>query len=1284
MVKRTHQIIWIVFALFVIYLALVRAVITWAQYAPEQVSSAIEWITDSDIFFETLQIEQGWFSVEVEVKEVLVEFQGLEIEASQVSFDFNLFSPLVPRARWGDALTIQELAVLEYGLPSPEGEEAVETELNVGRLLSFNAQNLTTKIDLSRLWRKVDVSGLTAAIYQQEVAWKVNVDRLQAFKGARWSLAADFNIRYGKVLQGERFQVKASLLPTIFGGIESGDFTIKSYDAIGLKRLAKLTPDKWRLVLPDGELIPNVQGRISKSLLSNLSLELNASALKWPNPEAGLPKSVGVNLEWLNQAKIYDGSQANWRFLVSQVQLDEHFIHTASPVKVQMLSSQILHIEADEFDLQPFKPIVKAILHNEGIVQLFDASAELTLKNVVADIAVPELFFESIDVDIANLAVPVTSLPGLALQNLHINKTASNIKVTTDKPVWVMYPVVHHMPMRFDFESDLNAKLDLVSGTWELETLKLNWDKMPFSLTGSGDFAGKLQLNSEIEPKTVAKVKEYLPYLLMPELLQSWLKSALVSGEQVKGEFYFEGDMNDFPFETGDTQFGGGVELKNATLEFDKDWPALKGFDATLNWSQFDLNITANKADLIAGVVAKDILVNVGPLNADDMAVEFSAQASGESVAAIDYLLSSPLPKELELDEMLADKDKIDLKGAVEVGLSRVWIPVSGFEDQEVLVDGTVKVKEANLTLFNALNYQEVAGLLKFSQDGINAEKFTARFEGGKAEFSANTKKDIITISGSGVAEVDQASIVKGLANWSAEALIPIKPSKQAVTTVNVQIDSDKLDWLMPAPLDNKMLRGRLNSSITFDKEDIYLKGQISGLGDFDIYLNNGEVLTLSKGLINLGVEKEQLGSNSGLKVSGSLPFIDLDEWVTWDMPIQDGVESSADFIKNIQWQDSNIRFDRVEFIDHIYREVGVSWQNRFADEFMAKVQSKQVSASLRLQPDSQFDVDLDWLHITLPINSTDSGMDSEQRKALVEACKIKPVQNFIWPAMSFKGKDISIDQVGVSNLTFTVSDDKERLHFKDVKAYLDGGAGVVTGDYYFYKQKNLSNANVRVSSQNVKSLTELLGLKQGFTGKAAELESSVTWPGGLECFNLQGLLGKTSYRVTDGAIEDVEPGLARLLGLLNIQSLARRLSLNLKDLTGKGFIYDYIKGQTHFLNGKLNMTEFKLKAPSASVQLKGDINLIEQTFNLKTTVIPSVGSSLPALSALTGVVSPIGALAVYAFLKVIPEFNEELVKYSYSVTGPWSAPIIDDGRASEATVEESTFGDLLGLDWEL
>ena len=771
----------------------------------------------------------------------------------------------------------------------------------------------------------------------------------------------------------------------------------------------------------------------------------------------------------------------------------------------------------------------------------------------------------------------------------------------------------------------------------------------------------------------------------MPEVLQSWLKSALVSGEQVKGEFYFKGDMNDFPFESGDTQFGGEVELKNATLKFDKDWPELKGFDAKLNWSQFDLNITANKADLIAGVTAKDILVNVGPLNADDMAVEFSAQANGESVAAIDYLLNSPLPKELELDEMLADKDKIDLKGAVEVGLSRVWIPVSGFEGKEVLVDGTVKVKGANLTLFNALNYQEVAGLLKFNQDGINAEKFTARFEGGKAELSARTKKDIITISGSGVAEVDQASVVKGLANWSADVLIPIKPSKQTVTTVNVQVDGDKLDWLMPAPLNNKMLQGRLNSSITFDKEDVHLKGQVSGLGDFDIYLNSGgEHLSISRGVINFGVEKVKLGIKPGLKVSGSLPFIDLDEWASWDMPTLGGTEAGADFIENIEWRESNIRFDKVEFIDHIYREVDVSWQNHIADGFMAKVQSKQVSAGLTFKSDNQLDVDLDWLHITLPINLMDSDLNSEQRKALVEACKIKPVQDFIWPAMNFKGRNISVDGIGVSNLTFTVSDDKERLHFKDVKASLDESAGVVTGDYYFYKQKNLSNANVQLSSQNVKSLTKLLGLKQGFTGKAAELESSVTWPGGLECFNLQGLLGKTSYRVADGAIEDVEPGLARLLGLLNIQSLARRLSLNLKDLTGKGFIYDYIKGQTHFLNGKLNMTEFQLKAPSASVQLKGDIDLIEQTFNLKTTVIPSVGSSLPALSALTGVVSPIGALAVYAFLKVIPDFNEELIKYSYSVTGPWSAPIIDDGRGAEATAEESVFGDLLGLDWEL
>ena len=1276
MVKRTHQTIWIVFALFLAYLVVVRLVITWAQVAPNQFGDTIAWVTNSDISFESLEIKQNWLGVEIEVEEALVEHDGFEIEAGRVAFDFNLFSPLVPRSSWGDYLTVERLAVLEYGLPSNK----VSSGGTVDSFLSLNSKELATSVDISRLWKKVEVSDFSASIYQKETDWKINVDSFQAFKGARWSLAADFNLHYGQVLQGERFQLKASLLPNVFGGVESGDFTIKAFDAIRLERLAQLTPKKWHNVLPDGDLIPNLKGSISKSLLSNLNMELLAPGLIWSNTDNRLPKSVGLNLEWQNQAKIYDGTQTDWQFLLSRIQLDDQFIQTISPVSVQLVSKRFLHIETQAFDIQPFKPIVKAILHNEKIAQLFDASAKLLLKNVVADLAVPQLYFENISADIATLAVPVTNLPGLALQDFHLNKVGSDFKVHSDQPIWVMQPTIHPVPMRFDLVSDMTGRLDVLNEVWALDPMDVMWDKMAFNLSGSGDFQGEVDIKSQIEPKTISKVKQYLPYSIMTPKLQSWLKAALVSGEQVQGQFYFKGDLNEYPFKEGDTRFGGNVTLKNAHFKFHKDWPELQGLDATVNWSQFDLNILADQVQLQPGINAKAVNVAVGPLNSKNIAVEFSAKAKADGVAAIKYLQEGPLPERLGLAQMLANKQKIDLTGPIDVSLNKVWLPVWGYQGKSLQVDGTVNLKKNTLRLFDHLVFTESTGLLRFNQQGLESKKLTARFQGGETEFSITSNKGRMKINASGQGELDYPSIVKGKADWIAGVSIPLAKAGEA-TSVTLDVNAANLNWLMPAPLDNKALQGTLNSTISFEDGVIHTKGKVGELGSYDIYLDSsGEALFISKGAVDFGKPIAGGGNKSGLKVSGAIPLLDIDAWSRWDMP---ALESSGEgsFIQNIDWSSATLNVDEVRFIDYPYKEVRLEWANALKENFHAKLLSKEISTHLIIKPNRDVEVSLDWLQIFLPINSMESTLTTEQREQLIQSCKVKKPTRHIWPNVSFKGQNIKIDEVGVPSLTFKIEDDKTKLHFKEVAATLENRAGTLTGDYLFYKEPRISNADLKLKSNNVKNLTQLLGLKKGFSGKRATVDSNIVWQGGLECFNLLGLLGKTEYQIKEGVIEDVEPGFARLLGLLNVTSLARRLSLDLKDITTKGFAYDTIKGETHFINGKLNLKDFKLKAPSASVELKGDVDLIEREFDLKASVIPALGSSLPALSALTGVASPIGALAIYALMKVIPELNEELVTYKYDIKGPWDAPLINGGKKPDDSQENQAIDDILQRD---
>jgi uncharacterized protein YhdP len=54
---------------------------------------------------------------------------------------------------------------------------------------------------------------------------------------------------------------------------------------------------------------------------------------------------------------------------------------------------------------------------------------------------------------------------------------------------------------------------------------------------------------------------------------------------------------------------------------------------------------------------------------------------------------------------------------------------------------------------------------------------------------------------------------------------------------------------------------------------------------------------------------------------------------------------------------------------------------------------------------------------------------------------------------------------------------------------------------------------------------------------------------------------GKMEVRVTSGQFTQLEPGVGRLLGVLSLQALPRRITLDFRDVFSEGFAFDRISG---------------------------------------------------------------------------------------------------------------------------
>jgi len=162
---------------------------------------------------------------------------------------------------------------------------------------------------------------------------------------------------------------------------------------------------------------------------------------------------------------------------------------------------------------------------------------------------------------------------------------------------------------------------------------------------------------------------------------------------------------------------------------------------------------------------------------------------------------------------------------------------------------------------------------------------------------------------------------------------------------------------------------------------------------------------------------------------------------------------------------------------------------------------------------------------------------------------------------------------------------------------------------------------------------------------------------------NFENMTGLVGIKVKEGVFTNKDPNLGRILSLLNIRSIAKRLRMNVSDLTDKGFVYDDI--QVNLIIGKSLATIdlFELSSTSSKIQLTGQSNLVEQTYDLEAQVRPAIGDAIPIATYLAG-----GGLAglgiwiadVALFKgKILDSIVDEIVEFKYKITGSWDNPII-------------------------
>jgi uncharacterized protein (TIGR02099 family) len=200
---------------------------------------------------------------------------------------------------------------------------------------------------------------------------------------------------------------------------------------------------------------------------------------------------------------------------------------------------------------------------------------------------------------------------------------------------------------------------------------------------------------------------------------------------------------------------------------------------------------------------------------------------------------------------------------------------------------------------------------------------------------------------------------------------------------------------------------------------------------------------------------------------------------------------------------------------------------------------------------------------------------------------------------------------------------------------------------------------NVKLESSNLNALLDQFGYGEQMRGGRAKIEGQLSWPGHTYEFSSAKLSGNFKVDASGGSFAKVSPGAGKLLGLISLQSLPRRISLDFRDIFSEGFAFDKIEGGVKIENGVMLTENFQITGPSAEVKMQGEISLPNESANLIVTVQPRLDETV-ALGIGLATLNPLIGAAAWVGQKVIGNPIEKLFSKRLVVRGKWDEPKVE------------------------
>ena len=783
------------------------------------------------------------------------------------------------------------------------------------------------------------------------------------------------------------------------------------------------------------------------------------------------------------------------------------------------------------------------------------------------------------------------------------------------------------------------------------------------NLQGSLQKSSQQAINSDLHIKLtggkIDQIARYFPKLKKIKAVKNWLQHSLIAGKISHAQIDLVGKLKS---KIWLSQLKVKANVEQVTLAYAPKWPSVKNLNAEIIIEQQSLSVKAHSATISGSHIDK-AQAHISNLMRRNNSVQINAKVSGKLQQGQQFLAQSPLHQQINLNDL-------QLQGALNLNLS-LDIPFK--RGQTVKTQGHIQLDKVQLQ-HSALQQLQlgashIQGQIYFSHQSLNSEQLQGQIAGQTVHAQLNKQRGqalklnltgqlnrqnlqqfVKQISKQQLLQTKHWQALSGSSLWQLQ--ISLAPNE---TELVWQSDLKGISLDLPYPL-QKQAEQKQPIQLKWQGKDWHWRWQ-SPQAQINLRINYANQF--------MGLGLNQAAPMSKQKrphwyIQGHLATFSPQHWQTW-WQTKHNIADNTQSVFNLPTIYADISLDTSNYLGQTWHKLQLTGQQD-GDKAYWQWQAQESKGNLDLNKE-QIRLDLAYLYL--------------QKKPHIAKEKNTPLlfdKLFTLPALWLQCADLHWGKHKLGNWLIVTEPDPKGIKLRGLKIQLNTESKLEATGLW---QKNPSTTphkiKLQFESSDLANLFQQWQIKaQGLRTEHSLINFEGKWYNSLFPQVWQDLEAKVDILLNKGVLEELEPGaLARVLALIDIESLPKRLIFKFEDVAKQGFYFEQIAGELHLENGLLYSDNLYLKAVAADILINGYTNLNTQTFSQNIKILPNITYGLPVTGVLLGGYG-VGIVALLLQQLWFHNSDEALMYLTYRLEGDWNNPSLRrDNRELDNTWEQ-------------